>query len=278
MDVTPSLLQRQISISPDEFDLIRQLLFDKTGITLSNNKTFLVSGRLAKRLRYHGLKSFHQYYRLLAQQNFQGQEMQIFMNLLTTNETHFFRELPHFEFIEQQFAHFKRQRNIRIWSAASSSGEEAYSLAMMVADKFLEGQWEIIGTDINSEVLHTAQKGIYPISVADEIPNHLLKKYCLRGIGRLAHCFTIDRFIKKQVKFLQVNLVEQLPDLGQFDIILLRNVMIYFNNDTKEKIVKQMLPKLKPGGYFIVGHSESLHSLQTELKLIRPSIYQKTSL
>lgn len=275
MNIVTVFDNQNIKISDSEFESIRLLLFEKTGIALSNRKMALVSGRLAKRLRYYGLCNFKQYYQLLSEQAFQGQEMQTFVNLLTTNETHFFREAPHFEFLEKQLLKSQSQRNIRIWSAAASSGEEAYSLAMLIANKFLKGHWEIVGTDINSEVLRIATKGIYPISVADKIPEHLLKKYCLRGIGQNENCFMIDSYIKQHVNFQQANLVEKLPDIGQFDIILLRNVMIYFNNETKQKIVEQMLPKLKQGGYFIVGHSESLNFTRTGLELIQPSVYRK---
>ena len=264
------------NISDREFNQIRALLFDKTGITLSDGKKPLVSGRLAKRLRHFGFKKFGDYYQQLESEKFVGEEMQEFLNLLTTNETHFFRESAHFDFLQNNI--LSQQASLgkfRMWSAASSSGEEAYSAAMIIASQLREKQWEILGTDINSTVLQTAKRGIYPMSVVGEIPSTFLKKYCLRGIGSQSGSFIIDRQLKKHIEFKQLNLNQHLPDIGKFDLIMLRNVMIYFTNDTKQTIVQQMLPKLKKGGYFIVGHSENLSFLKSQLTLVQPSVYIK---
>ncbi len=264
-------------ISDREFNQIRDLLFDKTGITLSDGKKPLVSGRLAKRLRHFQFENFGDYYQYLASEKFVGDEMQVFMNLLTTNETHFFREIAHFEFLKNHIlTKHPAATTFRMWSAASSSGEEAYSAAMVIANDRGDQPWDILATDINSHVLTTAKQGIYPLAVSKEIPNTLLKAFCLRGVGNQSGNFVIDMQLKKHVEFKQLNLNNHLPDIGKFDLIMLRNVMIYFNNETKLKIVKQLLLKLKKGGYFIVGHSESLNFLKSELKLVKPSIYMKT--
>lgn len=264
-------------ISEREFNQIRDLLFDKTGITLSDAKKPLVSGRLAKRLRHFQFENFGDYYQYLASEKFVGDEMQVFMNLLTTNETHFFREIAHFEFLKNHIlTKHPAATTFRMWSAASSSGEEAYSAAMVIARDRGDKPWDILATDINSNVLRTASQGIYPLAVSKEIPNTLLKAFCLRGVGNQSGNFVIDKQLKRHVEFKQLNLNNHLPDIGQFDLIMLRNVMIYFSNETKQQIVQQMLPKLKKGGYFIIGHSENLNFFKSQLKLVKPSIYMKT--
>jgi len=162
-----------------------------------------------------------------------------------------------------------------LWSAASSSGEEPYSLAMTLAEGLGTTPWEVIGSDISSQVLAKARSGHYPMERASNLPHPLLVKYCLKGTGSQQGTFLIDRALRNRVHFIQVNLNDTLPDLGEFDVIFLRNVMIYFDQPTKSKVVARLIPRLKPGGYFIVSHSESLNGVSDALKLVSPSIYRK---
>jgi chemotaxis protein methyltransferase CheR len=202
--------------------------------------------------------------------------LQLALDLLTTNETYFFREPKHFEILSQQILpQSNPTRPFRIWSAASSSGEEAYTLAMVLAENLAANQWQLFGSDISNQVLEQARNGHYPISRAENIPKHLLQKYCLKGIGNQLGTFLIDRQLRDKIQFRQINLIEPFPDLGLFDVIFLRNVMIYFDHETKQKVVAKMLPLLRSGGYFIVSLSESLGGVTDGLKLITPSIYQK---
>lgn len=258
-----------------EFAWIREYLYKNAGIVLNDNKQALVSGRLDKRLRHHGFTSYSEYFRLLGKAGFE-QETLMAIDLLTTNETYFFRENKHFDFLKSHvLAVHPAGRPLRVWSAASSSGEEAYTLAMLLAEFSKTKQWEIVGTDISTRILEKARRGLYPLNAADKIPLPLLKKYCLKGSGEYDGFFLIDSTLRSRVTFLYANLIDKLPDLGSFDLIFLRNVMIYFDMDTKQRLVERIQHYLRPGGYFIISHSESLNGMKSDLKMVSPSIYRK---
>lgn len=258
-----------------EFIWIKDYLYKHAGIALNDSKQALVSGRLEKRLRHHGFSSYSEYFRLLGKPGFE-QETSMAIDLLTTNETYFFREPKHFDFLKSQFLpNHPAGRPLRVWSAASSSGEEAYTLAMILAECSKTGQWEIIGTDISTRVLEKARRGLYPLNASEKIPPPLLKKYCLKGSGEFDGFFLIDSALRSRVKFMHANLIEKLPDLGCFDVIFLRNVMIYFDVPTKQRLVDRIQHYLRPGGYFIISHSESLNGMQSDLRMVSPSIYRK---
>lgn len=258
-----------------EFVWIKDYLYKHAGIVLSDSKQALVCGRLDRRLRHHGFNSYSEYFRLFGKPGFE-REAEMAIDLLTTNETYFFREHKHFEFLQTKLlAGAKAGKPLRFWSAASSSGEEAYTLAMLAAEYASNAQWEIIGTDISTRVLDKARRGLYPLDAAEKIPQPLLKKYCLKGSGEYDGFFVIAPSLRNQVKFIHANLIDQLPDLGCFDAIFLRNVMIYFDMPTKQRLIERMQSYLQPGGYFIISHSESLHGMQHSLQLIAPSIYRR---
>ncbi len=264
------------TISQPVFDKFRQLIFEQAGITLSDSKKRLVVGRLAKRLRAHGLECYGVYFQKMISGQLGSNELQVVIDQLTTNETHFFREPAHFEFLRVEAQAGQHSgRGFRVWSGASSSGEEAYSSAMVLHDVLGEGAWEVFGSDINSEILAKASAAQYSMDSAHEIPERLLKRYCLKGVRSQAGTFLINDEIKRHVRFAQVNLNAPMPDLGQFDLIFLRNVMIYFSLPTKQSVVARMLPLLKPGGHFVVGHSESLNGVTDKLQQLRPTIYRK---
>lgn len=263
-------------ITQQEFEQFRQLIFELAGISLSDAKKRLVVGRLAKRLRHYGLTSYGDYFNRLMQNALDRDELQAVIDQLTTNETHFFREAAHFDFLRNEvLPRVGPGRSFRAWSAASSSGEEAYSTAMVIHDALGQGSWEVFGSDINSEILSRARNGHYSMSAAQEIPDPYLKRYCLKGVRSQAGTFLIDNQLKRHVRFQRVNLNVPLPDIGSFDFIFLRNVMIYFSLETKRAVVARMIPLLKPGGYFVVGHSESLNGVTERLNLVRPTIYRK---
>ena len=260
-------------LRPDEFEWIRRFLHQQSGIALNDSKRALVTGRLEKRLRHHRLGSYGDYFRLLGQPGQQA-EAALVVDLLTTNETFFFREPKHFEFLrEQLFISHPRNRPLRCWSAASSSGEEAYTLAMLLAEHG-PSEWEVIGTDISGRVIEKAQRGLYPLAAADKIPLPLLKKYCLKGHDEYEGLLRIQDTLRARVRFLRANLLQPLPELGLFDVILLRNVMIYFDMPTKQRLLDKLQPLLRPGGYFIISHSETLNGISTALKPVQPSIYR----
>ena len=265
-----------MSITDQEFALFQRFIFDAAGITLPPSKKALVSGRLASRLRLHQIQRYGEYYRLLHDGS-HPEELQVAINLLTTNETYFFREPKHFDFLRQQaLAARGSNQMFRVWSAASSSGEEAYSIAMVLADCLGEERaWEVLGTDISTRVLQGAQRAHYPMERARHVPADYLRRFCLKGQQEYQDTLLIGRSLRQRVSFRQLNLNVPLPQIGQFDVIFLRNVMIYFSNDTKRQVVARVVAALKPGGHFLVGHSESLNDLSAAVQPLAPSIYRR---
>lgn len=264
-------------ITDAEFGKFRSFIYQKAGISMSDAKKSLVLTRLNKRLRFHNISTFSKYYEFIHNDDNQT-ELQIVIDLLTTNETYFFREPKHFEFLEGLLTDNSLvTKPSRIWSAASSSGEEAYSIAMTLADNFgLNRSWEVIGTDISSRVVASAREGLYPLNEKNQIPSKYLREYCLKGVRSQAGKILIDEKLKERVKFSSINLNSNYwPDVGMFDVIFLRNVMIYFDNDTKRKLVDKMWSKLNPGGYLLIGHSESLNGISERYKAVRPATYQR---
>lgn len=262
-------------INDEEFAQIQRLIMDWAGISLGPNKRTLVVGRLSKRLRHYQLDSFSQYLNQRVARD--PQEKQVMIDLLTTNETYFFRESAHFDFLTgEALPQMAQRRPLRLWSAACSTGEEAYSLAMVAAGTLPHNDWRILATDINQSVLETARRGLYDIAAADRIPQSYLQSYCLKGVRSQAGLMLIKPELRQRVEFRQLNLHDEQASLGTFDIIFLRNVMIYFDLDTKRRLIARMEQRLNPGGYLILGHAESLNGLDHPLTMRRPSIYQKS--
>jgi chemotaxis protein methyltransferase CheR len=263
------------TLSDTEFSHFQRFIFDEAGITLSSAKKALVCGRLSKRLQAHQLDSYADYFKLLTSGT-AASEVQTAVDLLTTNETYFFRESKHFELLrEVALGAVARTEPFRVWSAASSTGEECYSIAMVLADCLGNAAWSVLGSDISTRVLQRARTGHYPQERTRNIPPAYLKRFCLRGMGEQEGTVLIERPLRSRVSFSQVNLNTSLPRLGSFDVIFLRNVMIYFNGDTKREVVARVLSLLKPGGYFCIGHSESLNDISTAVQTVAPSIYRK---
>jgi chemotaxis protein methyltransferase CheR len=261
-------------ITDREFAQFQRFIFDIAGISLSDAKKNLVSGRLAKRLAHHGMDSYGAYFSVLANGSDQA-ETQIAVDLLTTNETYFFRESKHFDLLREVAVETRKQgRALRVWSAACSSGEECYSMAMVLAD-VLDDRWEVLGTDISARVLARARLGHYPMERASHIPTAYLKRFCLKGHGPQAGTLLVERSLRQRVQFLPMNLNAALPSIGMFDVIFLRNVMIYFNVDTKRTVVARVLKHLHPGGHFVIGHSESLNTISDAVVALAPSMYRK---
>lgn len=262
-----------LALSDSEFVQFQQLIHRIAGISMSPAKKALVAGRLAKRLKHHGLESFGDYFRLITARQ---DELQTAVDLLTTNETHFFREPRHFDLLRERILpEHPGGRPFRVWSAASSSGEEPYTLAMVLAETLGDAAWEVLGSDLSTRVLDQARSGQYRMERAGEIPERHLKTWCLKGVGSQAGTLLIDPALRRRVNFRQINLVEPLPNVGEFDAIFLRNVMIYFQPETKRRVVSQLLSRLRRGGWFFVGHSESLNGLADGLQGVAPSVYRK---
>ena len=263
-----------VILSDNEFQQFRSLIHQVAGISMSDAKKQLISGRLAKRVQFFNLTTYGSYYRLLMKDDI---ELQMAVDLLTTNETYFFREPKHFEFLRDVILpELRGNAAVRIWSGACSSGEEPYTLAMVLADSLGARPWEILASDISSRVLEKARCGRYSLDALRGIPEVLLNKYCLKGVGSNNGIFMIEPTLASRITFNPINLNNPLPAVGRFDVIFLRNVMIYFDNQTKCEVVTRLLKHLKPGGYFIVSHSESLNGISDDVQLVKPSIYRKS--
>lgn len=260
-------------ISDREFSLFQKMIYEAAGINMSSAKKALVGGRLAKRVKHYKLESYGDYFKLLSSPS--SSEFQIAVDLLTTNETFFFREPKHFDFLKEKVLPSWGAGSRRLWSAASSSGEEAYTMAMVMAEHALTYDWEIVGSDLSTRVLERAQGAHYAIERADKIPSNYLSNYCLKGVGSQEGTFIICKSLRQRVNFVHANLKSDLSHLGAFDVIFLRNVLIYFDLATKQKVINRLLRQLKSGGYLMIGHSESLHGVTESLQTVQPSIYLK---
>jgi chemotaxis protein methyltransferase CheR len=269
--------ERLRQISDSEFGLFQRFIHEAAGISLSEAKKALVGGRLARRLTACRVNSYAEYFRLLMSGD-AAQERQTALDLLTTNETYFFREPKHFEFLRKQLAQrAAASAAFRAWSAAASTGEEAYSIAMLLADQLGEQPWEVLASDISARVLERARAGHYTLQRLTNFPPGYLQRFCLKGIDAQEGTLLIDRQLRSKVRFLQVNLNAALPALGHFDVIFLRNVLIYFNTATKRKVIERVLTALKPGGWLFIGHSETLNEISTAVQLVAPAIYRRSA-
>jgi chemotaxis protein methyltransferase CheR len=266
------------SITDAEFHLFRELFHETIGMHLSLQKKPLVAVRLGRRLEELNLPSFGRYFHILRDPS-RGDEMQRAVDLITTNETSFFRENTHFQILSEKILPaMESERKVKVWCAASSSGEEPYTLAMVLSDcRGLDG-WTLLATDINTEVLATATKGLYPMARAKGIPEHFLKAYCLKGTGPYHGEFLIDSSLRSRVEFRQMNLMAMDPEAIDFDIVFIRNVLIYFDQATRIRVLSGILSRLRPDGWLILGHSESIVGLGLPpMEQVAPSVYRKTS-
>jgi chemotaxis protein methyltransferase CheR len=274
------------NVSPQLFQKFQKLIYGETGIWLGTAKTALLCGRLYRRVRTLGLDSLASYYECVSQPE-QDEERARMIDAITTNETRFFREPRQFEFLmEQVFPRWQagaerelRPRRLRIWSAGCSSGEEPYTLAMLLAKHFPEERgWDvrILATDISHRVLDKARRGIYPMSRSAEIPKDLLHTFMLRGTNEQEGNIKVRVEVQQMVDFRRVNVnQESVPD-GPFDAVFCRNVLIYFDAASKERAVRNLLHHLMPNGLLFVGHAENLTSVSPQLRSLEPTIYTKT--
>ncbi|MBI3547076.1 MAG: protein-glutamate O-methyltransferase [Gammaproteobacteria bacterium] len=277
------LTDTRLTITDHEFRQLRDFIHAHTGIALSEHKRALVCSRLAKRLRHYGLPRYADYYQLLTQDDADGQELVAMINAITTNKTDFFREPHHFRFLsEEVFPAYRRnpnrERPLRLWSAGSSTGEEAYSLAMTVLEtmpSFNDQDVHIVATDIDTDVLARAEAGVYTAEQAKRIPAELLRRYFLKGRGEFAGEVKVKPLLKALVHFEHLNLLDDPWNFyGLFDVILCRNVIIYFDKPTQLKLFQRMGATLKKDGYLMLGHSEAMHGLNDLFKPVGHSIYQ----
>ena len=267
--------EKNVSIPDKDFEQLRDFIYNLCGMYFHSTKKYFLESRITRRMEGTGTKTYQDYYQLL--KSLRGaEEMKFLMDEITTNETYFFREPRHFAFLgERILATYETQRPFRVWSAACSSGEEPYSVAMLLAERLGTRPWEVLGSDISTRVLEQARAGVYPMERAEKIPPPYLKRYCLKGVGAHDGHFSIAPVLRERMTFREVNLNATLPELGAFDLILLRNVMIYFDQPTKRQVCQRLASLLRPGGHLFVGHSESLNGLDCALRMVQPAVYRK---
>jgi chemotaxis protein methyltransferase CheR len=265
-----------VAITEPEFEAVRQLTYRLAGISLGPSKRALVDSRLRKRLHALELSNYLEYVQLIERPD-QRHELQTALNLLTTNETYFFREPRHFDHLRDEVLNRRHPgAKLRIWSAACSSGEEPYSIAMLLADALgLRAEWDVVASDLSTKVLAKARTGHFPMTRAQGVSPQNLRDYCLKGIGPQQGTMLIERTLRQRVQFMHLNLLDTPPSLGTFDVIFVRNVMIYFDTDTKRKAVSNLLPLLTPGGFLYIGHSETLNGVVDDLEQVGAAIYRK---
>jgi chemotaxis protein methyltransferase CheR len=266
-----------------EFSRFRELVEREVGIHLSSVKQALVNARLLSRIRELGLRTFNEYYeRVVASPH---DELIRFINAICTNETRFFREPNQFEYLRSKLIptwqraaqEHRRGKRVRVWSAACSSGEEPYSVAMTLLSG-LPADWsvDVLASDISTKVLERAVGAIYPMDRLGEVPADLHQPYLLRGTGSRAGTFRIGPNTRSAVRFQRENLVtSDFAPLGHFDLVLCRNVLMYFKPETRREVVLRLVRQLEGDGHLFVGHSESLHGLNLGLETMAPTIYRR---
>jgi chemotaxis protein methyltransferase CheR len=263
------------------FQALSHLMHEAIGVHFTAAKKPLVASRLAPRIQRLGLPGYEDYLALISQgpgEGGSGGEFQMAVDLLTTNETYFFREPAHFTLIEQEIVR-NRPLSLSLWSAASSFGDEAYSCAMLLADLQQRGQmgsdWRVLGTDISDRVLRSAVEGVYPEDRLRQVSPERLRRHCLRGSGDADGLVQVRPALRERVRFGQLNLCLPIDDIGPFDIVMLRNVLIYFDAATKAAVVDRVLTQLRPGGLFFIGTAEGRVACNTKLEPVAPGAFRK---
>jgi chemotaxis protein methyltransferase CheR len=274
--------QREFAFSDVDFRSLAQFAYEQAGIVLSDSKRNLVYSRLSRRLRALGLTSFRQYREYLAANI---AELESFINAISTNLTKFFREAHHFDHFRThvavpfvQAAHGKVGRRLRVWSAGCSTGEEPYTIAVVLKREIRDVERHdvrILATDIDTEVIGKGARGEYPVNSIDEVPKTYREFFQPVGGDRASENVMVERDIRSLVTFRRLNLMESWPFTGNFDAIFCRNVMIYFDGPTKTALVERFTQKLKPGGWLYIGHSESLFGSHPGLRLIGRTTYRR---
>jgi len=270
-----------LPVSDRDFRSLTRLIYSEAGIHLGPAKKALLAGRLSRRVRDLGLQSFGAYHEYVQEH---PEEWVPLLDRITTNETHFFREPRQFEFVDRQLVPQlraaadagQRPRRLRAWSAGCSSGEEPFSLAMLLVDRLVPAGWdvEIVATDVSTRVLSQAELATWPIARAREIPERYLKRYMLRGVRGQEGRIRASDELRSVMRFERLNLAAQrYPLAGTFDLIFCRNVLIYFDQASKDQVLRRLLERLVPGGHFFLGHAETLGPTAVPMRSVCPNVY-----
>lgn len=265
-------------LKPGEFDKISQLAYKHFGVDLREGKQALVEARIGKKLRELNMPSFQVYYDYVTNDS-TGNALQTMVDVLTTNHTSFFREPRHFDLLRDTiFPALQARPQINIWSAACSSGEEPYTIAMTLLEANRDAalaKVKIRASDISNRVLEMARSGIYPAERINKLPHELLHRYMLKGQRSAANNFRFKPEVRNMISFERINLMEPLNAEYRCSVIFCRNIMIYFDKPTQESLVKRLSQNLEEGGYLFIGHSESLNAIQHGLDYVSPATYRK---
>lgn len=270
-------------LSEKEYRLFKDLIYAEAGIALGDSRQALVQGRLSRRLRDLELPSFAAYYSVVL---VDPEERTLMMDRICTNETNFFREPQHFKYLEDQFVPMLRKadgrpRLVRVWSAACSTGEEPYSLAMVLCDLLPASEgWDVrvLATDLSTRVLAHAKRAIWPMERSANIPKRYLQRFMTKGIGSQTGFFRASPELRERVTFAQVNLNGATLSVGgPFDAIFCRNVLIYFDQATRYSVIDRMISRLSPNGHLFLGHAESIHGRTDQLRCVAPTLYVRLS-
>lgn len=269
-------------LGDEDFTFVTRLLYERFGIRMGEQKRTLIAGRLSKRVRELGLPGFSEYFGVLRGDK-SGAELSVLMNLLTTNHSYFYRESEHFDFIVKEILPTFRtgappsRRELRLWSAGCAAGEEVYTTAMVVRNALGEGlsgfDVGILATDISLQALEAAKAAVYPEARVRELPAQLRSRY-LEDVG--GGLYAVSPEIRSMVLFKRLNLMRgDFPFRGRFDVVFCRNVMIYFDVDSRRRLVAALHEVMKPGGYLFIGHSESIQKEDSPFEYVKPAIYRK---
>jgi chemotaxis protein methyltransferase CheR len=272
-------------VGAHDFARFQALIYRQAGIWLAPQKTALLAGRLGRRLRELGLASWGAYYRRVVEDG--GGEMVRMMDAITTNETHFFREPAHFHLLEREVLPAwraeadagRRPRRVRAWSAGCSTGQEPYTLAMVLLEH-LGSEWEVevLGTDLSTRALERARAATWPVALAAEIPERYLRRWMLRGTGEREGTMKAGPELRSVVRFGRLNLNDDAWDLSDdFDLVFCRNVLIYFDADSRRRAVERLLERTAPDGLFFMGHAESLASVTRAARSVAPTVYARAA-
>jgi len=269
----------QARLTRSQFGAIRDLLYNHSGINLQPGKEELVKARLGKRLRMLGLADFAAYLNLL-RDDAGGHELSLMIDILTTNKTSFFREQPHYDLLRDRLLPDWRRRggSLRIWSAGCSTGEEPYSLAIQLlaaAPDAAGRDARILATDISPTTLAVMREAVYPAEGLADVPGEWRRRYFEKLAGDREGCYRVRSEVRDLVSQARLNLMDTWPMGGPFDMIFCRNVMIYFDAPTRERLVRRFMALLRPAGHLFVGHAESLNTLRGELTYVQPAVYRR---
>ena len=267
------------TLTDKEFEQFQSLIYQQVGITLDTPKKTLLTSRLGKRLRELELSSYQAYYDRVSAKGGE-EELTKLVDLISTNKTDFFREPVHFDFLrEHVLPQVQATRSLRIWSSASSSGEEPYTIAMTLSDAIPNrSQWDIkiLASDISTRVLAKAASGVYEEARVAQLPPDIVRRHFLRGKGEQTGNLKVRKSVAEMITFRRINLMAPaFPIKTPLDVIFCRNVMIYFDRPTQAALMGKFYRYLRPGGFLFIGHSESLQWIEHQFTYVKPTIYQK---